>query len=449
MLPFVQKDEATAPKTARAANWWFHVGDHIYYTPPALLGLSQDISNYWYARGSASALSQELKSRRVGGTDRWHIFHFPRAGEGASLLQSSAMLSKPGDRRSSISALMQLKRGQVLAADFAEYAVDANYSNGLSDDMSMAEKNGISGITSADVENYLRGLVNLGSRSNTNDTARESAEMYLKRKFADLNGESNTCLQPFDRYGVKHMNNVITYIPGKAQDNGFVVVGAHFDSRPFAGDAPGANDNGSGVAAMLAILEAVTKTGVTPQKPIYFVGFAAEEVGCWGSESFVEALKSGSGKGLTRVGCGSSPVSRSFLSTSWRHKDTSDFAKSAAIIMDEVGWVSTNLDSETVNLETYDPTPQRDTKPILDHLASAAEDYQTKLTVVHSNNPFGSDHMSFLTENLPAVLLINGDDEAYPNYHTSNDKMSSVNTGYVAKIATAAFGGLFRMANSA
>lgn len=41
-----------------------------------VFGTPQDISNYFYALGAASA-SKELRKRRVGGSGRVHIFHLP------------------------------------------------------------------------------------------------------------------------------------------------------------------------------------------------------------------------------------------------------------------------------------------------------------------------------------------------------------------------------------
>merc|ERR1740123_524815 len=100
--------------------------------------------------------------------------------------------------------------------------------------------------------------------------------------------------------------------------------------------------------------------------------------------------------------------------------------------MDEVGWVSHNrgYEREMVNLESYDWTSE-----VMQHLAASSRDHNgDSLEVVHSSNPFGSDHMSFLERGMKAVLVINGDDEAYPNYHMSSDTIDNVNTEYAAKI---------------
>merc|ERR1719464_2032787 len=122
-------------------------------------------------------------------------------------------------------------------------------------------------------------------------------------------------------------------------------------------------------------------------------------------------------------------------------------SKREAIIMDEVGWVSHNrgYEREMVNLESYDWTSD-----VMQHLAAASQDHNgQRLQVVHSNHPFGSDHMSFLNQRIPAVLTINGDDEAYPDYHRSTDRIENVTPSYAAKIAKMNAGALLRMAGVA
>merc|ERR1719174_3541767 len=110
--------------------------------------------------------------------------------------------------------------------------------------------------------------------------------------------------------------------------------------------------------------------------------------------------------------------------------------------MDEVGWESKSLQKPTVNLESYDWS-----KPVLDELRESSQTHNgDSLSVVHSNNPFGSDHMSFLNNKMKAVLTINGDDEAYPNYHQSSDTIENVNPNLLGMISKMNLGALIRMA---
>ena len=67
--------------------------------------------------------------------------------------------------------------------------------------------------------------------------------------------------------------------------NNVIVVGAHLDS---VGVGPGINDNGSGSATILEIVEQIRK--VKPRNKIRFIWFGAEEHGLLGSEAYVESL---------------------------------------------------------------------------------------------------------------------------------------------------------------
>ena len=69
-----------------------------------------------------------------------------------------------------------------------------------------------------------------------------------------------------------------------------VVVGAHLDHVGLQGDVlyPGANDNASGSAAVLAIAEAMARSPQPPARSVLFVLYAAEESGLQGATHVVE-----------------------------------------------------------------------------------------------------------------------------------------------------------------
>ncbi len=72
-----------------------------------------------------------------------------------------------------------------------------------------------------------------------------------------------------------------------------VAIGAHYDHVGMNPDAPGddkiwngADDDGSGTVAVLAIAEALSKAKTRPKRSVLFVWHAGEEKGLWGSEYF-------------------------------------------------------------------------------------------------------------------------------------------------------------------
>lgn len=422
-------DQAVSLLATSQATWWARVGDRVYTSPPSSSpGLSQRVGDYYYAIGSDSALTDEMKAHRVGGEGRWHVFHLP---EGPSLLQTNGA----GDRRSVLSSLVQLSSGVVLKDDpFPQYEKSGDYKNPLSAAAQQLENTAAGTITAQEVESYLSGLTGGGSSANTrswtNPDASKSAEDFLQKQFQDLGLTS--CLHVFHQGG-KELVNVVALLPGKSLDS--VTVGAHYDSRPFDGAAPGAEDNGSGVAALLAIAKAFSESGVKPVRNVYFVAFAAEEPGLWGSDAFASELAGGEG-GIPAQ-CRISP---SFLQQARVARNTSH----EAIIMDEVGWRSPKYSTPTVNLESFDWS-----REVMEHLADASQTHNGQaLAIVHNNAPFGSDHMSFLNRGMKAVLTINADDEGYPNYHKSSDTISNVTPEYAAQIAKMVFGGALRIAGA-
>jgi Zn-dependent M28 family amino/carboxypeptidase len=87
--------------------------------------------------------------------------------------------------------------------------------------------------------------------------------------------------------------NVVARLPGHGPHKAeAVLIGGHYDhfgiGTPVDGDSiyNGAEDNASGTAAVLAVAEAMTRSGVRPDRSILFIGFAAEEAGLLGSTAF-------------------------------------------------------------------------------------------------------------------------------------------------------------------
>lgn len=101
---------------------------------------------------------------------------------------------------------------------------------------------------------------------------------------AKLKGDTHQALQ---------MYNVAGYIPGKNTDE-YVIVGAHYDHLgldPYLkGDQiyNGADDNASGVSAVLQIAKAFLASGKQPERNVVFAFWDGEEKGLLGSKYFVQ-----------------------------------------------------------------------------------------------------------------------------------------------------------------
>jgi bacterial leucyl aminopeptidase len=129
-----------------------------------------------------------------------------------------------------------------------------------------------------------------------------AARDYIKAQFKQIQDAPNSALytfaQPFDMSWdnvTTRQENVVAVVQGYEVNAGWLIVGAHYDSiGPSFNDgtefAPGANDNGSGVAAIIELARILSQAN--PRASIMFVAFAAEEVQRVGSKRFVEYLRS-------------------------------------------------------------------------------------------------------------------------------------------------------------
>ena len=79
--------------------------------------------------------------------------------------------------------------------------------------------------------------------------------------------------------------NVIAEKPGTGPGGGVVILGGHYDTVP---DVPGANDNGSGIATLMAIAGEVSDR--TYPFTLRFIAFGSEEIGLSGSRFYIDSL---------------------------------------------------------------------------------------------------------------------------------------------------------------
>lgn len=120
----------------------------------------------------------------------------------------------------------------------------------------------------------------------TGEPGNAAARALLVARFRCLGlapaGADGSYEQPFDA-NRDATANVIGYVAGADPDAEIILVGAHHD---HLGDGHlGANDNASGVAALLAVAQAV-RQGPPPRRTIAFALFGGEELGLLGSRHF-------------------------------------------------------------------------------------------------------------------------------------------------------------------
>ncbi len=149
----------------------------------------------------------------------------------------------------------------------------------------------INEINADSIEQHILHLENFGTRFMLAPNRKEIAN-WIKDKFIDL-GYTNTIIDSFKtethcHYGIANWDtitwqyNVIAELQGSQSQDSSVIIGAHYDSYnesldPFI-SAPGADDDGSGVGAIIEIARVFKKLNYIPENNIKFIAFAAEEL---------------------------------------------------------------------------------------------------------------------------------------------------------------------------
>ncbi|MET0087088.1 MAG: M28 family peptidase [Sedimenticola sp.] len=109
----------------------------------------------------------------------------------------------------------------------------------------------------------------IGERNVWHPQQMEAAVQYIAAQFEGQGYKVHW--QPFDSAGYR-VNNLEVEIPGSGLSEEIILIGAHYDA---VRGSPAANDNGSGVAAVLEIARLLAAS--QPQRTLRFVTFANEE----------------------------------------------------------------------------------------------------------------------------------------------------------------------------
>ena len=154
---------------------------------------------------------------------------------------------------------------------------------------------------------HVRSLQDFETRhiDSTQTSAREgigAARQYIKDQLEIFRGASDGNLYIFEDRFLAYVtpdkrttqHNIVGAISGTELNAGTIIVGAHYDSIGTPREsgsvvAPGANDNGSGVAALLELARILSASQY--KAAVMFVFFSAEEFNRQGSISFAAWIR--------------------------------------------------------------------------------------------------------------------------------------------------------------
>jgi uncharacterized repeat protein (TIGR01451 family) len=214
--------------------------------------------------------------------------------------------------------------------------------------------------------------------------------------------------------GDTSLDNIEGTLDGWGLDGDIIYIAcAHYDSISDAAytAAPGADDNASGVAAVLEAARVLSQYRY--RHTLRFVTFAAEEQGLYGSYYYVaDARAAGADIG-------------------------------GAINLDMVAWDSDDDDVMEIHAGT-----QADSQVLGTAFLNANATYGLTLAPEYITNgaSTASDHARFWSQGYPAVMVIEDFQDFNPYYHKTSDTLDKLDLPYAAKFVQATVATLAELA---
>ncbi|MDT0643256.1 M28 family metallopeptidase [Zunongwangia sp. F363] len=169
----------------------------------------------------------------------------------------------------------------------------------------------IESVSAERIENDIRKLAGFGTRNTFSDTISNTrgigaARRWIKSQFDQISAECDNCLNVFyqknlvtpeDGRRVPHealVVNVVAVQKGTKYPNRYIIMSGDIDSRnsdtmDYEGDAPGANDNASGMAGAMEAARVLSQYEF--ENSIVYVGLSGEEQGLFGGKGLAEYAK--------------------------------------------------------------------------------------------------------------------------------------------------------------
>ncbi len=148
-------------------------------------------------------------------------------------------------------------------------------------------------VNNLNIANQIQELESYVTRYHTKNSAAQ-AVFDLKTKWETLaSGRTDVSVRIVNHTSTS-MPSVVMTITGSENPDEFVIIGGHIDSTNSANnnDAPGADDNASGIATITEAARVLFEMNFKPKRTIEFMAFAAEEVGLRGSKEIAQDYKS-------------------------------------------------------------------------------------------------------------------------------------------------------------
>ncbi|PVW14687.1 M28 family peptidase [Marixanthomonas spongiae] len=169
----------------------------------------------------------------------------------------------------------------------------------------------INAVSAERIKADITTLAGFGTRHTLSDTVSDTrgigaARRWIKSSFEEISKDCNDCLDVFYQKNFIEkgdndritkdvwINNVAAVQKGRKFPNRYIIMSGDIDSRisdanNFTDDAPGANDNASGMAGAIEAARVLSKYKF--ENSIVYLGLSGEEQGLYGGKGFAEYAK--------------------------------------------------------------------------------------------------------------------------------------------------------------
>ena len=218
--------------------------------------------------------------------------------------------------------------------------------------------------------------------------------------------------------------NVVALWEGSdpALKNEMVAIGAHYDHVGVNPNAPGddkifngADDDGSGTVGVLAIAEALAKTGTRPKRSVLFVWHCGEEKGLWGAQYFNKFPTVDIKQVVAQLNIDMIGRSRQTGDTNERNKDLTG--------PNEVYVIGSEVMSSTLGAVT---------KGSNDSYLKLNYNYRYDDPKDPNKFFFRSDHFHYAVNGIPIVFWFTG---VHEDYHRAGDHPDKIDYNKMEKIS--------------
>jgi hypothetical protein len=218
----------------------------------------------------------------------------------------------------------------------------------------------------------------------------------------------------------------------------YVAIGAHYDHvgenskdgcRPIGDDAicNGADDDGSGTVAVLAMAEALAR-GPRPKRSVLLVWHAGEEKGLWGSEFVTTYPPVPVNQIIAQLNIDMIGRSKKEGNTNPRNANLTGpneiYVIGSKIMSTELGELSEAVNKSFLNLKfNYKYDAPRDPEGLF----------------------YRSDHFNYARRGIPIIFYFDG---VHEDYHMPSDTADKIDYEKMEKVARTIFATLWKLANA-